>query len=242
MPEREIRSILLVDGSSSILFYLAMLLKRLEYKVTTARSAEDALRMMDASLPSVILTELDLPQMDGLHFLKKVKDTPRFKAIPVVVLTSKDDPVAHETCNRLGSTAFLKKPAEPDVLYRTLQAASESVPRGNIRLSTVLKVVVGDGSEIGGTKRTEVATAISEGGLYIRTRYPQPRNALTPLTICFEDREIRARAVVLYTYSLHEGPFEEPGMGMKFIEISDRDRAFIRTFIKEQLTLDITSS
>ena len=40
MQEREVRTIMLVDGSASILFYIAMLLKRLEYKVVTARSAE----------------------------------------------------------------------------------------------------------------------------------------------------------------------------------------------------------
>ncbi len=239
MPDREIRTILLVDGSASILFYLGMLLKRLAYKVVTARSAEDALRMMEDSAPSLVLTELSLPQMSGVQFLKKIKDTARLKAIPVVILTSENDPEMKDACARMGSAAYLNKPVEPDVLYRTIQSVSESVPRANIRLSASLKVVVGDGSEIGGTKRTEYATAISEGGLYIRTLYPQPRNAVTPLRILINDREIRAKAVVLYSYALGEGPFEEPGMGMKFVEISDADRAFIRAFIKDQLTRDI---
>lgn len=241
MQERESRTILLVDGSASILASLTMLLKRLEYQPTAARSAEAALRMMEASLPSLILTELDLPQMDGVQFLKKVKDTSRFKAIPVVMLTAKNDPVACETCSRAGGAAFLKKPVEPDLLYRTLQSASESAPRSNIRLSTTLKVVVGDGSEIGGAIRTEFATHISEGGLYVRTPYPQPRNALTPLTVFFNDRAISAKAVVLYAYSRNEGPFGEPGMGMKFVEISDQDRAYIRAFIRERLTSNIGS-
>ena len=87
MPDREMRTILLVDSSASILFYLGMLLKRLEYKVVTARSAEDALRMMEDSAPSLVLTELSLPQMSGVQFLKKIKDQARLQAIPVVVLT-----------------------------------------------------------------------------------------------------------------------------------------------------------
>ena len=68
--DREIRSILLVDSSASLLFYLAMLLKRLEYKVMTARSAEDALRMMEEHLPSIVLTEIMLPGCVGCraHF------------------------------------------------------------------------------------------------------------------------------------------------------------------------------
>ncbi len=240
MPDRETRTILLVDSSASILFYLSMLLKRLEYKVASARSAEDALRMMEDAVPSIILTEIALPRMSGLEFLKKIKGTVRFKAIPVVILTAEKDPGIKAACTREGCAAYLSKPAEPDALYQTLQSVSESMPRAHIRLTTSLTVIVGDDSDIGGTKRTEYATAISEGGLYIRTLYPQPRNAVTPLVIFINDRKIKAKAVVLYSYTKGQGSFEEPGMGMKFVEISDADRALIRDFIKERLTRNIT--
>ncbi len=241
MADREIRTILLVDGSASFLFYLAMLLKRLEYKVGTARSAEEALRMMELSAPSIVLTELALPQMSGLNFLKTVKNTTKFKGIPVVILTAEKDAGTRETCMRMGCAAYLNKPAEPDVLYRTLQAVSESVPRANIRLSASVKVIVGDSSMIGVAKRTEYANAISEGGLYIKTLHPYPRNTLIPLVIFLNDREINVRATVLYTFAPGEGPFQEPGIGVKFVEISDTDRRLIRAFIKEQLTRDLAS-
>src|SRR5512143_1048262 len=239
MPDRELRTILLVDSSASIIFYLAMLLRRLEYKVVTARSGEDALRLMEEKIPSIVLTEIELPQMSGLQFLKHIKETARIRAVPVVVLTEETDPGTKATCTNMGCAAYLHKPVEPDVLYRTLQSVSESIPRANIRLQTSLKVVIGDDSAAGGAKRAEIATAISEGGLFVRTLYPQPANTLTPLGIFIGDREIKATAVVLYSYALGEGPYKEPGMGMKFIEISDGDRAMIRKFIKEQLTADL---
>jgi CheY-like chemotaxis protein len=238
---RKARSILLVDSSASLLFYLAMLLKRLEYKVMTARSAEDALRMMEEGLPSIVVTEISLLQMSGVDLLKQIKNNARFNVVPVVVLTSEGDQMLRDTCMHMGCAAYLTKPAEPDVLYRTLQTACESVPREHIRLVTSLKVIVGDGTAMGGALRTEYATAISEGGLYVRTLYPQPRNALTPIQIFINDEVIKAKTVVLYTYNLGEGPFEEPGMGMKFEQISDADRALIRKFIKEQLTRDIVA-
>ena len=237
--DRKTRSILLVDSSASLLF-LAMLLKRLEYKVMTARSAEDALRMMEENLPSVVVTEITLPNMSGIDFIRKIKDAARFKAVPVVVLTKENDQSKRDTCVRAGCAACLAKPVEPDVLYRTLQSACESVPREHIRLTTSLKVIVGDGTVMGGASRTESATAISEGGLFVRTMYPQPRNALTPIRIFLNDGVVNAKAVVLYIYNLGEGPFEEPGMGMKFVQISDTDRSLIRKFIKDQLTKDIS--
>ncbi|HET6364545.1 MAG TPA: response regulator [Nitrospirota bacterium] len=237
---REIRTILIIDDSASILFYLGMLLRRLEYNVVTARNAEDAMQIMEQSIPSIVLTDILLPTISGINLMKRMKDAPLWKTIPVVVLTTESDTGIKDTCMRLGCAAYLSKPVEPDVLYRTLQSVSESIPRENIRLHTSLKVIVGDGTTMGGTARTEYATAISEGGLYVRTLYPQPRNALTPVRIFIGNLEIRAKTVVLYSFTIGGGPFKEPGMGLKFIEIADSDRNFIRGFIKEQLTKDLS--
>lgn len=234
--DREVRTILVVDCSASMLFFLGLLLKKLEYRVVTARSGEDAIRLMDESLPSIVLADVALPAMSGVALLKHIKERPDCGALPVVMLTTEDDPGIRDTCMKLGCAAYLQKPVEPELLYRTLQAASESAPRENIRLLTSLKVIVGDGSLLGGAARTEYATALSEGGLFISTRYPQPRNAVTPLRIIINDREIIAKALVLYSNDHGEGPSVEPGMGMKFVQISDADRALLRRFIREQLT------
>ncbi len=238
--EREQRTILLVDGNAADLFYLAMLLKRLEYNVETARSAEDAFRRMDEAVPSLVLTDITLPSMSGIDLLRKMKQTPLLQEVPVVVLTAEADPKVQDECMRLGCAAYLHRPAEPDLLFRTLQSASESVPRGNIRLQTSIKVIVGDGTVMGGAARTEYATALSEGGLFVCTLYPQPKNALTPVRIFLPSGEIAAKALVLYSFTMAGGPFKEPGMGMKFVEISEESRHSIRNFIRHLLTDDLT--
>lgn len=234
----EKRTILIVDGSTTMLFYHEMLLKRLEYHVVTARSGEDAIRTMEAGLPTIVMTDIPLPRMNGVQLLKRIKDSPGLKAVPVVMLSSDTDPGIKDTCLRLGCAAYLTRPVEPELLYRTIQSVSETTPRMNIRLATSLKAVVGDSTLLGGATRTEYATAISEGGCYIRTLYPQPQNALTPVRVFVNNHEIKAKAVVLYSYARNEGPFEEAGMGMKFIDISENDKLVIRDFIREQLTRD----
>lgn len=238
MMLRESRTLLLVDGSTSVLLHTGMVLNRLGYAVATARSAEDALLMMESTPPSIVLTDISLPAMNGIAFIGRIKNVDRLKTIPIVVLTTDDDPGMRDACVRMGCAGYLIRPIEPDALYRALQAASESMPRGHIRLSTSLKVVVGDGSATGGAIRIEQATAISEGGIYVKTRYPQPRNALIPLRIFISDREILVKAVVLYSYRSGEGPFPDPGMGMKFAGIADADRELIREFIREQIAGD----
>jgi two-component system, chemotaxis family, chemotaxis protein CheY len=237
--DREARTIMVVDSSTSMLFFLGLLLKGFEYRVVTARSGEEALHLMDESLPSVVLSDVALPTMSGVALLKQIRERPDCGAVPVIMHTTEDDPGIRDTCMQLGCAAYLLKPVEPELLYRTIQAASESAPRANIRLRTSLKVMVGDGSVLGGAARTEYATALSEGGLFITTRYPQPRNAVTPLKITIDDREIIAKALVLYINDQGEEPSLEPGMGMKFVQIADADRAVLRRFIREQLTHDI---
>lgn len=238
MTGRENRTILLIDNSAAVLSSMSLLLNRLEYKVVLARSAEEALRQLDTTSPLVIITELSLSGMSGVDFIKQIKDSHRYKAIPLIVLTASRDRGMENACMRLGCGTYLNKPVEPDYLYRAIQKATESSPRMHIRLKTTVKVIVGDDSVMGGSCRTEQATAVSEGGLFVLTKYPQPRNAVTPIRMVLDGGDVAAKAEVLYTYKQGEGPYAEPGMGMKFVKIADTDRALIREFIKTQLLND----
>lgn len=237
--EPEKRTLLVVDSNMSMLYYLGMLLTRLGYKVSTASSAEEAMRMMEDYVPALVVAEIALPRMNGITLLTRMRENPRLAEIPVIILTSENDPGLKDTCLRAGCAAYLNKPIIPEMLYKAIQSACEDLPRQYIRLRTSLKVIVGDGSILGGAERTEYATAISEGGLYVRTLYPQPVNTLTPLTLFIDEKKIQAKAVVLYGFTLGQGFFQEPGMGMRFVEISDEGRGAIRDFIHRQLTGDL---
>ncbi len=234
------RTVLIVDGSATMLYYYGILLKRLEYTVLTAATPEDALKTMELAAPSLVLTALSFPRMTGIDFIKTLKGSERTKMIPVLVLTAEDDAAVRSACLIVGAAAYLIKPVEPGHLYRTIQAATESTPRENIRIKTSLQVVLGEGTQgEGGTEQHEYASTISEGGLYLRTLSPKPKNALIPVRILIGDREIRAKAVVLYTNAIEDGLFKEPGMAIKFLEISEEDRNYVRSFINDQLTSDI---
>lgn len=228
-----------MDANISMLYYFGMILTRLGYKVSTASSAEEALKIMDDAVPLLVVSEIRLAKMNGITLLRMIKERPRLAAIPVIVLTSENDPGLKDTCLRAGCAAYLNKPIAPEMLYKAIQSACEDLPRQYIRLQTSLKIIVRNGSILGGGERTEYATAISEGGLYIRTLYPQPVNTLLTLTLFLDDQKIKAKAVVLYGFTLGQGPFLEPGMGMKFVEISDEGRGAIRDFIRKHLTGDL---
>jgi DNA-binding response OmpR family regulator len=195
---------------------------------------------MDSVVPAAVVTEQETGAVSGQELLRRMKADPRLRDVPVVMLVGREDRGLRDACRRLGCAEWFAKTVEPDTLYRTLQSLTEPTPRRNIRLNTSLAVVVGDGSVTGGAARTEQALAISEGGLYVRTQYPQPQNAQTPVRLSLPDGELTAGARVLYTYARNEGPYREAGMGLGFTEISERDRSRIRRFIREQLTKDIS--
>jgi len=225
---------LLVDKSSTLRYYHGRLLTRLDYGVLTAASPEEALMIMERTVPSCVLSGFLFPMMSGLDFIKKLKGQERTRHVPVIVLTGEKDGAARKACIELGCAGYLVKPVEPASLYREVQAATETTPRWNIRLGTSLNAVVGDAD------RSARATMISEGGLYLKTPILRPKDAVTPVRIFIRDREIRAKAVVLYSHAPEGGAAGEPGMALKFIDITDEDRSFLRNFIKEQLTSDIT--
>jgi hypothetical protein len=127
-----------------------------------------------------------------------------------------------------------------NILYRALQSAIEATPRSYIRLNTCLRAEIApvEGRAAAGD---EWVTALSENGLFIRTRHPRPVNTRLSVTFPLGDRSVTARAIVLYTSSPAAGPTKEPGMGMRFCELSSRDRQLIQEFIKDELMRDVVS-
>jgi twitching motility two-component system response regulator PilH len=232
-------TVMLVDGSATLRYYFGILLKRLEFTVILAESAEEALKLIENDLPSIIITDIQLPGMSCEEFVKAIKNTDSTKMIPVIVLADREDFASKSACLNLGCCDYLVKHVEPGHLYRTIHKVLAPTPRAHIRLSVPLKVVVGDGTSLGGAERTEYTTTISEGGLYLRTLFPRPKDSCTPVKIFIKERAVKARAAVVYSRFMERGFFREPGMGMKFIEIAKDDRNFVRHFIKEQLTSDI---
>jgi two-component system, chemotaxis family, chemotaxis protein CheY len=234
MQER--RSILVVDGSASFVFYTAMMLKKLDYAVQSASTVEGALAVIARSAPAVVITDTVLPGTTGVELLKRIKNNDSLRFIPVIVHSAEVDPGVKEDCTRAGCAAFFCKPAEPEALFRAIQSATEATPRRNIRIKTSLKALIGGGPGAGGT---EQVIQLSEGGAYVATPMPAPAHAALPLTLFIKNREIRVMSVVLYSSTTAGGRFPVPGMGLQFTSIDSADLAFVREYIHKQVMSDI---
>lgn len=234
--DKETRTIVIVDGSASHRFYLGATLRRLEYAVHGFALAEDAVRLMPAILPSLVITDFTLPKMDGIGLLTWMKQDQRFKTVPLIMQSAEDSPGMKEQCMAAGCLAYFKKPADIETLYKVIEAGLKNSQRQTLRIETAFRVEIGDGTVPGGAVRQEYSTALSDGGLYIKSLTPEPANAVLTLKLFLNDRVIAATAIVLYSTREFGRGSEGPGMGLKFVTISDSDRAYVRDFIREEVS------
>lgn len=241
LPDKKKRYALLVDGYVRDLFATGVILQRLDYEVYIANSGEDALRIIAAAAPELVITELSLQQMSGLELLVHLKHNPVTKEIPVIIHTSNADQKREEHCRASGCAAYLRKPAEVDALYSAIQHATETNPRQFIRLRTLLPVRVGNPMSPDAANSLEFVSELSENGLFVRTLHPRPVKAVVPVNLIIHSMAVKLKAVVLHSVTMKPGLFREPGMGLRFVEISDTDRELLRNFIKGQIMKDITT-
>jgi CheY-like chemotaxis protein len=234
------RFIMVADGDTNDLVYISLLLQRFQYHVCTAKTAAEALAMTAIAPPILVVTAQFLPDMSGYDLFLRLKLDPRTSEVPVIVLTHAGDLLTAQRFREAGVAACLDKPVQVEDLYPAVQAAIESRPRKNLRITTVLPVTVNGvllSSDAG-----ECATVLSEHGIYIRTLKPAVVNTRLLITILVKNRLLSADAVVIYTYGHGRDLFKEPGMGLKFVRITPEDREFIRQYIREEITRGVSPS
>ncbi len=227
-------AILVVDNATHHRVYVSMLLQRFRYRVVEAATADEAMERIRTIRPSLVVAELELPRMSGLDLLCRLRENGRTATLPVIAMTSVSDRETETRCLRAGFCACLQKPVIAEELYRAIQAAIEPSPRSSIRVQTRLSVMVNNAPL--DCVEGECASVISEHGMYVRTLKPHPPNSRLAVQFGLKGRMINADAVVLYSHQSGEGPFGEPGMGLKFSRIAPQDREYLRTFILNEVT------
>jgi len=105
------RTVLLVDDDLRNIFALTSALESKGLKVTAARNGIEALESLDKNpRVDVILMDIMMPKMDGYEAIKRIRQNPGFKDIPIVALTAKAMKGDHERCLQAGANDYLPKP------------------------------------------------------------------------------------------------------------------------------------
>lgn len=134
------KRILVVDDSSTVRKMLTMGLTSLGYEVSTAEDGNDALNVLDKTRVDLVLTDLNMPNLDGFGLIRKIREKPAMAVLPVIVLTSKDDSVSMRAALDAGANIYLHKPAPlPKLKYKVQSLLADSSPAAS-RFTDTLKL------------------------------------------------------------------------------------------------------
>ncbi|MFY9399372.1 MAG: response regulator [Desulfomonilia bacterium] len=115
------RLILVVDDSPVIRTLVENGLKEVGFQVALAPDGRSALSMLEHSRPDLILSDIDMPEMNGEEFCQAVHSDPVFRTIPFIVMSARDERPVMRRMLQLGADAYLVKPFNVDQLVITVE-------------------------------------------------------------------------------------------------------------------------
>jgi chemosensory pili system protein ChpA (sensor histidine kinase/response regulator) len=108
--------IMVVDDSLTVRKITGRLLERAGYRVATAKDGVDALEKLIDTIPDVVLADIEMPRMDGFDLVRNMRNDPRLKAMPVIMITSRTAEKHRAYAREIGVDHYLGKPYDEEQL------------------------------------------------------------------------------------------------------------------------------
>lgn len=115
------KTIMIVDDSASLRQVVAIALKGAGYDVLEGSDGKDALSKLIGQKVHLIISDVNMPNMDGIAFVSAVKQRPAYKFTPVIMLTTESQEAKKREGQAAGAKAWVLKPFKPDVLLNAVQ-------------------------------------------------------------------------------------------------------------------------
>jgi len=114
--------VLIVEDSENAAAMLEIALQEISgVQVLVASSGVEALRILSTLRVSAVVTDLNMPRMDGFELIRRIRENGDLAALPVVVVSADTDPATPARVAQLGISAFFPKPYSPAQVRRTLE-------------------------------------------------------------------------------------------------------------------------
>ncbi len=115
------KKVLFVDDSASMRKVLGMTLKRSGYEVETADDGLGGVELLDKFRFDVIISDLNMPNMNGIEFIKVAKNHPNNKFAPIIMLTTESAEDMRKQGQDAGAKVWIVKPFRPEKLLEVLK-------------------------------------------------------------------------------------------------------------------------
>lgn len=118
------KTVMVVDDSMSMRKALGIALRGAGYEVVEASDGKDAISKLDGRKFNLIVSDVNMPNMDGISFVKAAKAMPNYRFTPIIMLTTESDMSKVQAGKEAGVRAWIVKPFQPPAL---LDAVSKLV-------------------------------------------------------------------------------------------------------------------
>lgn len=119
-------TILVLDDDQGARTLLEIMLTRHGFSVRLANDADEALEKIEAEMPHLVISDVSLPGMNGIEFVRELRQHEVTARLPVVILSAHHDNTTIEAAMAAGATQFMKKPLKMDGLRDTLTGLIEN--------------------------------------------------------------------------------------------------------------------
>jgi chemosensory pili system protein ChpA (sensor histidine kinase/response regulator) len=119
--------VMVVDDSLTVRKVTTRLLTRAGYRVAIAKDGVDALEQLGATLPDVMLLDIEMPRMDGFELTQHLRRDARTQQLPIIMITSRAADKHRDHALQLGVNAYLGKPYQEDELLREIAGFARAV-------------------------------------------------------------------------------------------------------------------
>ena len=114
------KKILIVDDSSSVRTVARMALREKGYEVAEAGNGQEALQVLQSDRCHLVISDVNMPVMDGISLLKQIKAHPNYKFTPVIMLTTEAGEDKKQEGRAAGAKAWITKPFQPQILVEAV--------------------------------------------------------------------------------------------------------------------------
>ena len=114
------KTILIADDSDSVRELVSFTLENAGYKVVAGIDGQDALKHLNGSSIDLVVTDLHMPNMDGIGLIKNIRSRDEYKFVPILFLTTESQIEKKEEAKAAGATGWIVKPFLPEKLLATI--------------------------------------------------------------------------------------------------------------------------
>ncbi len=114
------RTALIVDDSATIRQMVSFTLKEAGFTVTEASDGQDALEKLGTGRVDLVITDLNMPRMDGIAFIRELRKRPATKHTAVLMLTTESQDTKRQEGRAAGATGWMVKPFHPEKLLQVI--------------------------------------------------------------------------------------------------------------------------